>query len=115
MRKTKFALFAVAAALFAPIASGTAAQAAMPIAKPAISEKSAVVDVRHGGRHHFRGGHNMRRHHGFRHHGFRHHRRYWGPRIYIAPTYNSCGWLKRRALNTGSRYWWNRYRDCRGY
>jgi hypothetical protein len=24
----------------------------------------------------------------------------------------SCGWLRRRALDTGSRYWWRRYREC---
>ncbi|MBO0764692.1 MAG: hypothetical protein J2P50_08895, partial [Hyphomicrobiaceae bacterium] len=23
-----------------------------------------------------------------------------------------CGWLRRRALATGSRYWWRQYRDC---
>jgi hypothetical protein len=23
-----------------------------------------------------------------------------------------CGWLRRRALDTGSRFWWRRYRDC---
>ena len=23
-----------------------------------------------------------------------------------------CGWLRRRALATGSRYWWARYEDC---
>jgi hypothetical protein len=23
-----------------------------------------------------------------------------------------CGWLRRRALETGSRYWWRQYRDC---
>jgi hypothetical protein len=24
----------------------------------------------------------------------------------------SCGWLRRRAEATGSRYWWARYEDC---
>jgi hypothetical protein len=23
-----------------------------------------------------------------------------------------CGWLRRRAIETGSRYWWRRYRHC---
>lgn len=23
-----------------------------------------------------------------------------------------CGWLKRRAKHTDSRYWWKRYHDC---
>lgn len=26
-----------------------------------------------------------------------------------------CGWLYRRAVATGSRYWWNRYYECVGY
>lgn len=26
-----------------------------------------------------------------------------------------CAWLKQKALQTGSRYWWTRYRDCRGW
>lgn len=26
-----------------------------------------------------------------------------------------CAWLKRKALQTGSAYWWTRYRDCRGW
>ena len=25
---------------------------------------------------------------------------------------NSCYWLRRRALNSGSSYWWNRYYAC---
>ncbi|MFM9848074.1 MAG: hypothetical protein ACKVP3_13045 [Hyphomicrobiaceae bacterium] len=24
-----------------------------------------------------------------------------------------CGWLHRRAIETGSEYWWDRYNDCR--
>jgi hypothetical protein len=23
-----------------------------------------------------------------------------------------CGWLRQRALETGSRYWWRQFRDC---
>jgi hypothetical protein len=25
-----------------------------------------------------------------------------------------CDWLRRRALETDSAYWWGRYRECRG-
>lgn len=25
---------------------------------------------------------------------------------------SGCGWLRHRALETGSRYWWSRYYDC---
>lgn len=48
--------------------------------------------------------------------------RYYVPRYtrhyYPAPVYtrhshsSGCAWLKRRAIHTGSRYWWNRYHDC---
>ena len=27
--------------------------------------------------------------------------------------HDGCYWLKRRALNSGSRYWWHRYQECR--
>lgn len=27
--------------------------------------------------------------------------------------YGDCGWLKRRAIVTGSGYWWRRYEACR--
>jgi hypothetical protein len=26
---------------------------------------------------------------------------------------DSCAWLRRKALRTGSRYWWRRYERCR--
>ena len=52
--------------------------------------------------------------------------RFYGGYGYYAPYYNSyyydndyyaysddCGWLRRRALHTNSRYWWRRYRACR--
>ena len=29
--------------------------------------------------------------------------------------YRSCEAYHRRAINTGSRYWWRRYRECRGW
>ena len=52
--------------------------------------------------------------HGRRH--LRHER--GGVFIYGYPYYDSyaysdtCAWLHRRALATGSSYWWNRYYDC---
>jgi hypothetical protein len=72
-------------------------------------------DGRHfrGGRHHFRGG--MHRPH-FRHRhwgGPRLRYRYWGPTIGIYGGYNRCGWLHRRAIYSGSSYWWRRYNACR--
>jgi hypothetical protein len=43
-----------------------------------------------------------------------------GVGIYIGPGYgyyygdydDSCEWLRRRAIRTGSSYWWRRFRDC---
>jgi hypothetical protein len=47
---------------------------------------------------------------------FRHHHHRF---VAVAPFYYSdygygdgCYWLKRRALYTGSGYWWNRYYNC---
>lgn len=80
-------------------------------------------------------GHGIGRGHGFGGGGMKfygggggHHHHHRGPRFhgfYAAPfvgyggyyygyrDYGSgCGWLKRRALATGSRYWWRRYQDC---
>jgi hypothetical protein len=35
------------------------------------------------------------------------------PLAYGAYAYGSgCSWLRYRALETGSRYWWSRYYDC---
>ena len=50
-------------------------------------------------------------------HHFRHHRRFafFGayPYDYVD---DGCSWLRRRALYTGSPYWWHRYYACRhGY
>ncbi|MFZ1104872.1 MAG: hypothetical protein WAN86_18820 [Hyphomicrobiaceae bacterium] len=52
------------------------------------------------------------------HSGYRHYRRHrhiyvLPPAIYYGSTYYSeCGWLRRRALRTGSPYWWERYYAC---
>ena len=49
-------------------------------------------------------------------HGYHHHRH--GVRILIGggPGFygygGGCHWLKMRALETGNRYWWKRYRLC---
>ena len=74
-----------------------------------------------GGGHHWSGGHwgHMRSHafvgrphFAFRHH--HHHHRF----LAVAPYYSDygygdgCYWLKRRAIYTGSGYWWNRYYNC---
>ncbi len=75
-----------------------------------------------GGRTHGSGGGAVvgsRGDHGGRHgHGGRHFRGYG---FYGGPAYgyygysddDDCYWLRRRALDTGSRYWWRRYNECR--
>jgi hypothetical protein len=50
--------------------------------------------------------------------GWRSGRRYnWGPGfafyLYDGYYYGDCSWLRRRAIATDSRLWWNRYRRCR--
>jgi hypothetical protein len=47
----------------------------------------------------------------------RHYGRYIGSGLVIAGAYGasrSCYWMKVRAINTGSDYWWDRYNECRG-
>jgi hypothetical protein len=56
----------------------------------------------------------------FAFHHFRHHRRFAFVGVYGYPYYDDyyegCYWLRRRALYTGSAYWWHRYYACRhGY
>jgi hypothetical protein len=91
-----------------------------------VSAASNPADARRGG-HRFHGGghggHFHARPH-FRHfHGHRHFHRHRGiylgaPFLYGGYYYygdyygEDCYWLRRRALYTGSRYWWNRYRAC---
>jgi hypothetical protein len=49
---------------------------------------------------------------------FRHRHRFIGVGVPLAYGYgyygytSSCYWLRRRALDTGSGYWWNRYYAC---
>lgn len=77
-------------------------------AVPAISHievPSATTEV--GKRKHRR----WHRHRSHRHRGHRS-----GFRFYFGPRYHyggRCAWLRHRAIRTGSRYWWRRYRACR--
>lgn len=109
MRKSYFAMLAVAAGV-ALTGLAAAPASAMPAAKHGAAAHGTVqknvIQVRQGGRHGIhRGGH--------------HYRHFRGPRFYVAPVYsyrssgNGCYWLKRKAINTGSRYWMRRYQECR--
>lgn len=53
-----------------------------------------------------------------------HRHRHGGVGVFVGPGYGyyddysyrgGCEWLHRRAIRTGSRYWWRRYRDCIDY
>jgi len=67
--------------------------------------------------------HGHRRHHyrpgrGFRPNHVRRHGRHfvWGGLpfwFYGGYYYGDCDWLYRRAIATGSAYWWDRYDSCR--
>jgi hypothetical protein len=101
-----------------------AAVAKVPEFKP---ESTTVAQVRHrhGGYYKWSG---PRRHvwysHGPRRHVWRHRH---GPRfaIFAGPLwwgyypyyrrYDDCAWLRRKAIVTGSPYWWRRYRWCRSW
>jgi hypothetical protein len=94
------------------------------LAAAAMTLAVGSAEARHGGwvsGGHWGGGHwgHMRSHafvgrphFAFRHH--HHHHRF----LAVAPYYydygygDGCYWLKRRALYTGSGYWWNRYYNC---
>lgn len=125
MRKSLGMLALVAG--FALTGAAVPSASALQIGKPAVTPTSDIVNVRHGGGHGGmrhggvgirHGGFGIRHGHGIRHGGFGH-RRHFGTRLYVAPLYGygyghrSCYWLKRKALNTGSRYWWRRYNACR--
>lgn len=84
------------------------------------------------------GGPRVRGYRGYRGRGVRPGKRYRGPRYYGKRRYykgrrryyglpyvgygyypyyygGSCEWLRRKAYQTGSAYWWRRYRACRAY
>jgi hypothetical protein len=76
---------------------------------------------RRGSARRFRGG-SYRRYYGRpygRYYRRSYRRRYIAPYIYLGPAYygyryyGSCERLRRRAIRTGSHYWWRRYRQCR--
>ena len=114
MSKTRLLSLVAAAAFLVVATPGPEVQAAaakLPMLK---AESSNIVDVRSRGHH--RAGRHVHRHRSARH--FHRHRHVWrhrGPRVVIHRGIRGCAWLRHRALVTGSRYWWRRYRWCRGW
>jgi hypothetical protein len=104
-----------------PIKKKTALLASL-FAAATISLAAGAAEARHGAGGGWGGGGMAARSHAFsggRIFAFRHHHRH--ARVFaFAPSYyddgyaygDGCYWLKRRALYTGSRYWWNRYYGC---
>ena len=74
----------------------------VPASKP-VAAQSQVDQVRYVGHRH--GGHWRGPRYGFA----------VGVPLYTQSYYGGCSWLHRRAVDTGSRYWWRRYRECRGW
>ena len=105
----------LAAALTAALALGTFASTAAG-ASPAALAGNSLAGLAPPAQSlvHFRG-------HGHWHGGFiAPYGFYYAPRPYSYsysddyPVYSGCGWLHHRAVETGSRYWWQRYRACIG-
>ena len=109
--------------------SGSAQATSMPVLK-SDSPHGLLTLVGRGGHGHGGGGHGHGgggKHHAYRGGGYGHYYRhkhyghqyrgygYYG--WYGWPGYHGggCGWLYRRAVATGSPYWWNRYYECIGY
>lgn len=100
---------AVAAAPLPKLNGGdVAASHVVDVRSRGVFARGGTVGVVRGGGRHF--GH---------HH---HHRRHYGRSLlWVAPPvayysyrrYDDCGWLRRKAHETGSRYWWRRYEECR--
>lgn len=47
-------------------------------------------------------------------HGHHFHRRHFVP-VVLGVGYGGCHWMKVRAINLDSSYWWARYHACRGF
>ncbi len=128
MLRSVFLAVAVAGLLVGHTAPASANAALAGATKSPAAANSVVTEVRRrGGRsfgrgvRSFRGGH-IHRHRGVHRH-WRGHRRwrrggiYFGAPyvIYRSYGYGRCGWLRRKAVRTGSHYWWRRYRRCVNY
>lgn len=89
------------------IAAGTMALA-LPAEQAAARSRGGAF-VHGGGAVHFRSHH-------FRTHHFRRFAPIYAYSYATSGYYDDdCYWLKRRAIHTGSPYWWHRYRACRGW
>ena len=105
MGKTLSAALALVAG-FAAFGGLASSASALTVAKHPGAIGSGTTQVDWHGRHH-----EGREHHGYSY-GHRYHRN--GIVLRFGDSGGGgCYWLKRRALDTGSRYWWHRYNECR--
>ena len=85
-------------------AMGANATPAAPRSAVAAETGSAAIKVDRG---HHGGGRLIIRPYGFYGGPY-----YGGPYYAYSGSHGRCGWLRERARDTGSRYWWRRYREC---
>lgn len=113
MRTILSATLALAAGLAAAGGFATSASALTVAKHPVAVGQSGATQVAWRGE----GRHNQWRGNHGRHGGYGYGHRYNRGGGIVLRFGNSggggCYWLKRRALDTGSRYWWHRYNECR--
>ncbi len=93
------AAIAGAIALASPASAGTAGA-------PGFQNADLVVKVGHNGGKRFKRFRGHKRHYGWGHgykHGFKHY----------GHGFRGCGYFYRKAKWTGSRYWWNKFQQCK--
>jgi len=103
----KSTIMAIAISTAAIAATGTSASAmtGAPLIQQAVTQSGDTAEIiqvkRRGGRRH------RRFHKRFFHGHWGHYGHYYG---------GGCYWLKKKAMYTGSHYWWKRYKYCKyGY
>ena len=85
----------------------------IPAAKTSIGGSGCKFHINPGGKYAYRGWSGKYDNH----HHYGHYRRYGYYPWYGLPLYSyggGCAYLYRRAVATGSAYWWDRYRRCSG-
>ena len=112
MSKSLIASLALAAGLLTMGTMAGSASAAPAAGNLHVTGHAAQhVDYRGRIERHKNRGHIEHREHRNDFYRYNHFRR--GPVFLVQPSHVGCYWLKRRALNSGSRYWWHRYHECR--
>jgi hypothetical protein len=115
MRRSRMAILALSA-LALSLGFGPASALSPSPASNAVDAQAGFYKVadEHGRSGHGHGAGSGHRSYGYD--GRRHHGGLGGDfGIYVGPGYgyvSDCEWMRRRAVATGSSYWWRRYRAC---